>query len=419
MTKNKNNNSGKASGTLSPDELGKLIRITEPKVYIALGLGVLMAVLVICWSIIGFVPCKINGFGMLIPPGGVMDVVALGNGQLTEIDIVSGQNVSRGQVIARLRIPELENQKQSALAELRDAETWRQKRTEYFERTIAVQEKNSAEQARYLDFRKQYLVEYFSFLKGHVKRLDSLRKSGSVTGKQLEDTRTSMNATLGQINQCELDMAKIKAQIIEAKSQAELEIIKAEERVSKVMLEIDNLNRNIDTMTKVISPYDGVVVEMFAERGDFVGVSSPIAVLKPMESLLEAVVLFPVRKGKKIKPGMMAYIYPSTAGKEEYGCIYGLVAHISEYPATIEEFKHIVGNSQMIEAAMAHGEQMLWAKIALLREADSVSGFKWSSSKGPDRRIEAGTLCDAQVVIEYSRPIDLIFPKFSEIFSLK
>ena len=138
-----------------------------------------------------------------------------------------------------------------------------------------------------------------------------------------------------------------------------------------------------------------------------------------MESLLEAVILFQVHKGKKIKPGMMAYIYPSTAGKEEYGCIYGLVAHISEYPATQEEFKHIVGNSQMIDNALSQGEQMLWAKIALLRDTDSVSGFKWSSSKGPDQNIEAGTLCDAQVVIDYNRPIDLIFPKFSEIFSLK
>ncbi len=419
MTKNKNKNSGKESGTLSPDELGKLIRITEPKVYIALGMGILMAIVVICWSILGFIPRKVNGFGILVPPGGVMDVVALGNGQLTEIDIASGQNVRKGQVIARLRIPELENQKQSALAELRDAEIWLQKRTEYFDRTIDIQEKNNTEQTRYLAFRKQYLAEYFTFLKGHVKRLETLRKSGSVTGKQLEDTKSSMNATLAQINQCELDIAQINAQIIEAKSQAELEIIKAEERISKVILEIENLDRSFNTMTKVISPYNGVVVEMSVERGDFVGPGSPIAVLKPIESLLEAVILLPVHKGKKIKPGMMAYVYPSTAGKEEYGCIYGLVAHISEYPATKEEFKHIVGNSQMIENALSQGEQMLWAKIALLRDTDSVSGFKWSSSKGPDQKIEAGTLCDAQVVIDYNRPIDLIFPKFSEIFSLK
>ncbi len=419
MTKNENQKSDKKSGTLSPNELGKLISITEPKIYIALSIGLLMAVVVICWSIFGFIPHKVNGFGILVPPGGVMDVIALANGQLTEINIASGQNVRQGQIIARLRIPELENQKQSALAELRTARTWLQKRSEYFKKTINIQEKNNKEQTQYLFFRKQYLSEYFTFLKGHVKRLDVLRKSGSVTGKQLEDTKSSMNATLAQIDQCELDIAKINAQSIETKSQAELEIIKAEERISRVMLEIENLNRSFNTMTKIISPYNGVVVEISVERGDFVGPGSPIAVLKPMESLLEAVILFPVYKGKKIKPGMMAYIYPSTAGKEEYGCIYGLVAHISEYPVTIEEFKHIVGNSQMIEAVLSKGEQMLWAKITLLRDTDSFSGFKWSSSKGPDQRIEAGTICDAQVVIDYNRPIDLIFPKFSKIFLKK
>jgi HlyD family secretion protein len=416
MTKNKNKN--ETSPVLSPGELGKLIRITEPKAYLALGMGVLMAVVVLCWSIFGFVPRKTTGFGILVPPGGVMDVVALGNGQLTEINIAPGQTVHQGDVIAKLRMPDLENMKESALAELREARIWLEKRTEYFDRTLKIQKKNNAEQVRYLTFRKQYLSEYFTFLKGHVKSLDTLRKSGSVTGKQLEDTKSSMNSVLAQINQCQLDIAQIDAQIIEAKSQAELEIIKAEERISKVILEIENQDRSFETMTKVISPYNGVAVEISAERGDFVGPGSPIAVLKPMEALLEAVVLFPLQTGKKVKPGMMAYIYPSTAGKEEYGCIYGLVAHISEYPATIEGFKHIVGNSHMIEAALSQGEQMLWAKIALLRDNKSTSGFKWSSSKGP-RQIEAGTLCDAEVVIDYNRPIDLIFPKFSKIFSLK
>jgi len=419
MIKNQDKKIAEKSPGQSPNELGKLIRITEPKAYLALGMGVLMAVVVICWSIFGFVPRKINGFGILVPPGGVMDVVSLGNGQLTEIDIASGQKICRGDVIAKLRMPELENRKQSALAELREARTWLKKRTQYFDRTIRLQEKNNAVQTRYLTFRKEYLSEYFTFLKGHVKSLDTLRKSGSVTGKQLEDTKNSMNSVLAQINQCELDIAQIDARIIEAKSQAELEIIKAKERISKVILEIENLDRSFETMTRVISPYNGVVVEISAERGDFVGPGSPIAVLKPMEALLEAVVLFPLHTGKKIKPGMMAYIYPSTAGKEEYGCIYGLTAHVSEYPATIEGFKSIVGNSQMIEAALSHGEQMLWAKIALLRDVESFSGFKWSSSRGPDRKIEAGTLCDIEVVIDYNRPIDLIFPKFSEIFSLK
>ncbi len=68
MTNNTDEN--KTSPVLSPDEMGKLIRITEPKAYLALGMGVLMAVVVLCWSIFGFVPRKTTGFGILVPPGG-------------------------------------------------------------------------------------------------------------------------------------------------------------------------------------------------------------------------------------------------------------------------------------------------------------------------------------------------------------
>ena len=138
------------------------------------------------------------------------------------------------------------NQKQSALTELTDARTWLQKRRDYFNRTLEVHEKNNADQIRYLGFRKKYLTEYFAFLKNHVKKMDTLRKSGSVTGKQLEETRTNMNSVMAQINEAELSIAKIQAAMIDTKSQGELEILQAEERVSKVLLEIENLGRSFE-----------------------------------------------------------------------------------------------------------------------------------------------------------------------------
>ncbi len=415
MTQENKKESRPDSHILSPDEMGRLIRVTEPRVFLALGMGLLLIIGVVVWAIFGFIPSKVAGQGFLVPPGGVMDVVALGNGQITGIGLVQGQKVRQGQVVARLRMPDLENQKQSALTELTDARTWLQKRRDFFDRTVQVQEKNNADQIRYLGFRKKYLTEYFAFLKNHVKKMDTLRKSGSVTGKQLEETRTNMNSVMAQINDAELDIAKIQAAMIETKSQGELEILRAEERISKVLLQIENLDRSFEAMTRIVSPYDGIVVEILVERGDFVGPGSAIAVLKPLDPLLEAIILFPVQTGKKITPGMMVYVYPSTAGKEDYGCIYGLVAHISEYPVTPEGFTRIVGNSQMLDMAISQGEQMLWAKIALLRDTKTPSGFKWSSSKGPDRAIEAGTLAEAEVVTKYSRPLDLVFPKFSDM----
>jgi HlyD family secretion protein len=140
--------------------------------------------------------------------------------------------------------------------------------------------------------------------------------------------------------------------------------------------------------------------------------------LKPLDSPLEAALLFPVEIGKKIKPGMVAYIYPSTAAKEEYGCIYGLVSSVSEYPASPESLMKSIGTKQLITTIMEQGA-MIMVHISLLRDPDTPSGLKWSSSTGPtDRAIEAGTVCTGNVVLERSRPIDLVFPKFSKMLGL-
>lgn len=121
--------------------------------------------------------------------------------------------------------------------------------------------------------------------------------------------------------------------------------------------------------------------------------------------VLEAIVLFPVQAGKHIKPGMNTSLYPATSGDEEYGYIYGLVDHIAAYPGTQDGVVWLTGKSQMVRA-----------KIVLQKDT-TPSGFKWSSSQGPDRALEAGTSAEATVVTGYSRPLDLVFSKLSAMFS--
>ena len=398
----------------SPEDVGRLLKITEPGMILALVTGIFLTVAALAWSVLGSVPETVRGSGILVPPGGLMDVVALGSGQITEILHQEGQPVQKEQIIARLMIPELENLRKAARTELEDARTWLEKRSNHFERTLKIQKANTSEQTRYLAFRKKYLTEYFAFLKSRVQSLDKLRKSGSVTGKQLEETRSRMNEIMAEISQCDLDISRIGAELIEAQSEAELEILKTEERMAKAELEMANLARSIDIETRVVSAHDGVVADLLAEPGDFVEKGQAVAVLKPADAPLEAVILLPVDTGKKVTVGMTARIFPTTAEKETYGCMKGRVDHISEYPVTKEGFRRVVGDSQMIEFAMSKGEQKLLAKIVPEADPGLPSGFKWSSSIGPDHAILAGTLSDAQIIIGSRRPIDLIIPGISE-----
>ncbi|WP_419786983.1 NHLP bacteriocin system secretion protein [Pseudodesulfovibrio sp.] len=401
----------------SPEELSRRITIVDAKGKFAVLTGIVLAVVLIGWSVFGSVPEMVMGTGILVPPDGLMDVVALGQGQITEVDVAPGDTVSSGDILARVSMPELETERQSILAGLKSARLWTAERETYYGQTMEVQGKNNEERIRHLRFRMDYLQEYFNFLKQHVKRLDTMHK-GYITPKEVETTRKNMQSVLADINDCKLKIADVQAADLDLKSKAEQDTLQSRKQETDLELSLESVERRLQVFTKVRSPYDGVVVDTGMELGDYVSPGMPVVTLRPVDSPLEASLLFPAEVGKKIKPGMVAYVYPSTASKEEYGCIYGLVSSVGEYPASPESLMKSIGSRQLVQAIMEQGV-MIMVRVVLLRDPDTASGFKWSSSEGPeDTSIEAGTVCTGNVVLKRNRPIDLLFPKFSKMLGL-
>ncbi|MBI9079691.1 MAG: NHLP bacteriocin system secretion protein [Pseudodesulfovibrio sp.] len=407
----------KGNPLATPEELTRRISIVDTKGKFAVGAGIILAVVLILWSLFGSVPEMVSGSGILVPPEGLMAVVSLGQGQVTEVDISSGSTIASGDILARISMPELDTERQSILASLRNAKLWSEERTAYYQQTMNVQGRNNSERIEHLQFRMAYLHEYFTFLKKHVKGLDQMNK-GYITPKEIEDTRKNMQSVLAEINDCKLKIAEVQAAGLDLASKSEQDELQSRERETELELSLESVEHRIKLFSKVRSPYDGVVVELEVERGDYVSPGSPIVTLRPLDSPLEASLLFPVEIGKKIKPGMVAYVYPSTAAKEEYGCIYGLVSSVSEYPVSAESLMKSIGTKQLINSIMEQGI-MIMARVSLLRDPTTYSGFKWSSSTGPkDSTIDAGTVCSGNVVLKRSRPIDLVFPKFSKMVGL-
>lgn len=401
----------------APEELSRRILIVDAKGKFAVWTGGVLALTLLAWSIFGSVPEMVAGSGILVPPDGLMDVVSLGQGQVTELDISPGDVVYAGDIVARISMPELETERQSILANLKNAKLWREERVNYYEQTLDVQGKNNAEQIRHLKFRISYLEEYFAFLNKHVEGLDKLER-GYISPKEVEDTRQHMQSVLTEINDSKQRIALIQAEELDLNSKSDQDELQSRERETELALSLESVERKLKLFSRVRSPYDGVVVELGVERGDYVSPGSPMVTLRPLDSPLEAALLFPVEAGKKIKPGMVAYVYPSTAAKEEFGCIYGLVSSVSEYPVSAESLMKSIGTKQLIATLMEQGV-MLMARVSLLRDQQTPTGFKWSSSQGPeDSTIEAGTVSTGSVVLRRSRPIDLVFPKFSSMLGL-
>jgi biotin carboxyl carrier protein len=161
------------------------------------------------------------------------------------------------------------------------------------------------------------------------------------------------------------------------------------------------------TSVEVQSAIDGTVVSLLVKRGSFVTAGAPVAIIEPLDSDLLAVLYVGASDGKQVEPGMRAFIAPSTTQASQYGSMVGTVAEVSSLTVGAEQLSVTLGrNSPLIEALLARGPAL--EVIVVPETADTVSGFAWTASDGPDFPITSGTLVDGSVVIAEGSPFDQI-----------
>ncbi|ACL18180.1 hypothetical protein Dhaf_0111 [Desulfitobacterium hafniense DCB-2] len=91
----------------SPEQLDQRIQVTSPKAWLALLAIGLILMSGVVWGLLGSIPTKIQGQGILLNNGGVFSLQHHASGQISDIRVKVGQEVRQGDVIARIEQPEL------------------------------------------------------------------------------------------------------------------------------------------------------------------------------------------------------------------------------------------------------------------------------------------------------------------------
>ena len=124
---------------------------------------------------------------------------------------------------------------------------------------------------------------------------------------------------------------------------------------------------------------------------------------------LVAAVYVPSQHGKRVQPGMRIHLAPSTVRQEEFGMLVGDVVFVSDYPATTEAMLKTLKNQQLVQELSGEGAPyQVYAR--LVPDTNTMSRYRWSSSKGPPMSIESGTLVEALVTVQEQRPAELVLP---------
>jgi HlyD family secretion protein len=165
----------------------------------------------------------------------------------------------------------------------------------------------------------------------------------------------------------------------------------------------------------IVSRYAGTVTEVFAGSGQVLGPGGRLISLDIEDSGVQplSVSYFPVRDGKRIRAGMLVQVTPDTVDRERFGGIVGKVVSVSRLPVTREGAVNTIGNPEIVAALLGEGA---YVEVTVQLETDpsTASGYRWSSSRGPELKMTSGTTTMARVTVESRAPITYLIPILRE-----
>lgn len=458
----------------SPEQLDQLMQVVGPKSWLPLAaLGGLTFVAIV-WSIVGRIPITVTGQGVLVRPQKVVAVQTPGSGQILTINVQPGASIKKGEVIATLDPdPDLKKQLQqefNKLSELQQqneqASFLQQQRLDREGKTTVQQRQtllsslqNSQIQTpilrdkeleslradrQNLQQRVQALQTLLPVLQERLKRRQQIFAEGAIPNELVLQAQQEYLNNQAVLADAESQLKRMDSREADAERryldnltsisglEAQLRALDSQEtslaqqslestntrqnQIQEVRRNIARLEVELQEKSKIRSGYNGRVEEIAAKPGQVIAAGSSIATLNvatPSDKLV-SVTYFTVQDGKRIKPGMPVQVTPSIVKRERFGGIIGAVTSVSSLPATPQAASVLIGNQDMVKSLMS-GDRNIEVFAQLEEDPATRSGYKWSSSKGPEQQISAATTTTVRVKVGEQAPISYVIPLFKSM----
>jgi HlyD family secretion protein len=395
----------------SPEQLDQTIQLIQMRNWIPLAVLGSLVTAGLAWSIIGRIPITVEGQGVLTYPSSVVEVQSLGVGQLSSIKVKEGDIVKKGDVIATIAQPEVEahiHLQNAKLAELEgQSKTARSLQTT----TNAVANSVLTQQRQELQSQLAIAQKMVPTHQDRLQRWQWLNNQGAVSKEDVIKVRDEYNASLSKVSEISTQLSALDNQVPERQERSFETTATRRTQVLEVKQAIAQLRTQLKLNSQIVSQQSGQIQEITATPGQILTSGARIGTLEAREpsSQLTGLTYFADGDGKQIKPGMKVEVTPASVQRSRYGGIVGIVTSVSPLPVTPEGVAKSVGNSSLVKGLVGE-DAKLQVSIALQTDATNLSGFKWSSSKGPKFKITAGSTASVNVITEEVAPLSFVFP---------
>ena len=451
----------------SPEEFDQLLVVVDRKAWLILLTLAAICGGVVMWSVVGRIPVRVDGIGVLVNPGNVKALQSPASGQVTAVDVRIGQHVIKGDVIAHLDQPELRKELEQLRAKREDTAAFHKTAVDLDEQRRTLESAAFEKQREFILSQVAKLSDlstqlgnksegYIAEQRRNIEKTQRLtRQLNESLGKQLETIRqlrleglSSQDLVLNaetnmadsemrianlDVQRQELEMQEIQrrqSQLDQENRRSDLALqlmqldISAQRLIQELtenrknreneVVELDSaisrLELRVERESRIVADSNGTILEVAVQPGQVVGLGMRVGTVEmdDPDGELTNLSFFSVADGKRIAIGDSARVTPSTVQREREGSIIGQVRRVSPFPVTQESVINDVGNAEIAQSLLRQGGA-IEVEVELDRAPISYSGFRWTS-KDPEKKFSAGTTTSVRITIEQRAPITYLLP---------
>lgn len=378
----------------STSKVADSVLVTKPKNVVWLVAITLVILFGVVWSIVGEIPEFVDGAGIVSGDDEIKQVKIPFSGTVNTVEVQVGDTIEEGDLILTIDQYDLQFEIKKIQSNLNELQTRFNRISRYYD---------VGQKAKILD----------SLVRDERSMLYDLKTFNRQIAGASENDAILIRS---KIEVCTESLEELKWKIIECKNFKLADIDEVRNRLLEMNNALNEKKSEYNIKTKLRSPYSGLVLELTLGEGDYFTTSHSVMTLENFDqtsSASEAIVFVDAFHSKKLKKGMKVYLEPSTFLKEEYGYIIGEVMEVAEYPSSKEGLDRILRNDELI-SRLTSNTLPVYVKVRLLEDKTNTSGLKWTTGKGPNSKIVAGTLISAKVVLDVKSPLELMFPSIGK-----
>lgn len=394
----------------SPEQLDRLVRVSDPIGWLALGTVTTLLAAIVAWGIWGKIPDQVEGKGILVSAGGrVLDAMSPSEGTIAKLFVKQDDRIEKDQEIAIIEQSAMRQEYEGAKETLKEREDEKRQIVETFEREFKLKHKNFAEQSA---AQRQIIAaaeQRAKYLKSTLANREELAKKGILPRDKVEEIRTDYNKALQDISAARNRILELESETLTLKSDNAKEVTRIDQQIADAMRSVREREISLHRNSRVLAPVAGRVVELKVFEGAVIQTGAPVASIATLGSALQAVLYIPTKDGKRVLPGMMVRIAPLAVKKEEYGTIVGTVTQVTEFPVSRPGMLSVLQNDRLVSEYSDEGAPYE-ARVDLQPDPGTVSGLKWTSGTGADIAITSGTTVEAEITVAENPPASLIIP---------